>query len=57
MVSKILNGLSVELTLLRLGDEAICMELLKDFLDMLLVEGHVSRVDVDVVWIYYYVNI
>ena len=47
----------MELTLLRLGEEAVCMELLEDFSDMLLVEGHVSRVDEDVVQVYYNANI
>ena len=36
-------------SLLRFGKEAICMELPEDFLDMLLVGGHVSRVDEDVI--------
>ena len=39
----------MELTLLRFGKEAICTELPEDFSDMLLVGGHVSRVDEDVV--------
>ena len=47
----------MELTLLGLGEEAVCTELLEDFLDMLLVEDHVSRVDEDVVQVYYYANI
>ena len=45
------------LTLLRLGEEAVCMESLEDFLDMFLVGGHVSGVDEDVIQVYYYVNI
>ena len=49
MVTKILGGFSVELTLLGLGKEAVYTESPKDFLDMLLVGGHVSRVDEDVV--------
>ena len=57
MVTKILSGFSVELTLLRLNKEAVCTELLEDFLDMLFVGGHVSRVDEDVVQVYYYANI
>ena len=40
-------------SLLRFGKEAICMESLKDFPDMLLVGGHVSGVDKDVVQVYY----
>ena len=47
----------MELTLLGLGEEAICVELLEDFLDMLLVGGHVSGVDEDVVQVYYNTNI
>ena len=47
----------MELTLLRLGEEAICAELLEDFSDMALVGGHVSRVDEDVVQVYYNINI
>ena len=47
----------MELTLLRLGEGAVCMELLEDFSDMLLMEGHVSRVDEDVIQVYYYANI
>ena len=39
----------MELTLLGLGEEAVCTELLEDFSDMLLVGGHVSRVDEDIV--------
>ena len=39
------------------GEEAICMESLEDFLDMLLVGGHVCRVDEDVIQVYYYANI
>ena len=57
MITKILDGFGVELTLLRLGKEAVCMESLEDFLDMLLVEGHVSGVDEDVVQVYYHINI
>ena len=47
----------MELTLLGLGEEAICAESPEDFLDMLLVEGHVSRVDEDVIQVYYNANI
>ena len=47
----------MELTLLRFGEEAVCMESPEDFLDMLLVRGHVSRVDEDVVQVYYHINI
>ena len=47
----------MELTLLGFGKEAICMELLKDFLDMLLVRGYVCVVDEEVVLVYYNVNI
>ena len=47
----------MELTLLRLGEEAVCMESPEDFSDMLLVGGHVSRVDEDVVQVYYDTNI
>ena len=54
---KVLSGFGVELTLLRFGKEAICMESLEAFLDMLLMGGHVSGVDKDVVQVYYNVNI
>ena len=47
----------MELTLLRFGEEAVCIEFPEDFLGMLLVGGHVSRVDADVVQVYYYANI
>ena len=47
----------MELTLLRLGKEAVCTESLEDFSDMLLVGGHVSGVDEDVIQVYYYANI
>ena len=47
----------MELTLLRLSKEAVCAELLVDFSDMLLVGGHVSGVDEDVVQVYYNANI
>ena len=47
----------MELTLLGFDEEAICAELLEDLLDMLLVKGHVSRVDKDVVQVYYHANI
>ena len=47
----------MELTLLRLGKEAVCAELPEDFSDMLLVGGHVSRVDEDVVQVYYDTNV
>ena len=47
----------MELTLLRLGKEAVCMELLEDFSDMLLVGGHVSGVDEDVIQVYYDTNV
>ena len=47
----------MELTLLGFGKEAICVELLEDFSDMLLVRGHVSGVDEDVVQVYYNANI
>ena len=42
----------MELTLLGLGEEAICAELPEDFSDMLLVGGHVSGVDEDVIQVY-----
>ena len=57
LITKILSGFGVQLTLLRFGKEAICAELLEDFLDMLLVGGHVSRVDEDVVQVFYNANI
>ena len=57
MITKILDGFGVELTLLRLGKEAVCVKSSEDFLDMLLVGGHVSRADEDVVQVYYYANI
>ena len=41
-----------KLTLLGLDEEAVCAELLEDFLDMLLVGSHVSGVDEDVVQVY-----
>ena len=47
----------MELTLLRFGKEAICVESLEDLSDMLLVGGHVSGVDEDVVQVYYNANI
>ena len=47
----------MELTLLGLGKEAVCTELSEDFLDMLLVGGHVSRVDEDIIQVYYNANI
>ena len=47
----------MELTFLKLGEEAICAESSEDFLDMLLVGGHISRVDEDVDQVYYYANI
>ena len=47
----------MELTLLKLGKEAVCAESLEDFLDMLLVRGHVSGVDEDVIQVYYNANI
>ena len=47
----------MELTLLGLGEEAVCMESLEDFSDMLLVGGHVSGVDENVVQVYYNTNI
>ena len=47
----------MELTLLGLGEEAVCTELLEDFSDMLLMGGYVSGVDEDVVQVYYNVNI
>ena len=47
----------MELTLLRFSKEAIYTESLEDFSDMLLMGGHVSRVDKDVIQIYYYTNI
>ena len=47
----------MELTLLRFDKEAICTELPEDFSDMLLVRGHVSRVDEDVVQVYYNTNV
>ena len=47
----------MELTLLGLGKEAICVESPEDFSDMLFVGGHVSRVDEDVVLVYYDTNI
>ena len=47
----------VKLTLLRFGEEAVCMESLEDFLDMFLVGGYVSGVDEDVVQVYNYTNI
>ena len=47
----------MEHTLLGFGEEAICVESLKDFLDMLLVGSHVSGVDEDVVQVYYNANI
>ena len=47
----------MELTLLGLGEEAVCAESPEDFLDMLLVGGHVSGVDEDVVQVYYNTNI
>ena len=37
MVTKILSGFGVELTLFGLGEEAVCAELLEDFSDILLV--------------------
>ena len=39
----------MELTLLRLGKEAIYTESPENFSDMLLVGGHVCRVDEDVI--------
>ena len=47
----------MELTLLGLGKEAICTESPEDFSDMLLVGGHVSRADEDVIQVYYNANI
>ena len=47
----------MELTLLGFGKVAICTESLEDFSDMLLVGGHVSGVDEDVVQVYYNANI
>ena len=47
----------MELTLLRLGEEAVCVELAEDFSDMLLVGGHVSGVDEDVIQVYYDTNV
>ena len=47
----------MELTLLGLGEKIICTELPEDFSDTLLVGGHVSRVDEDVIQVYYYANI
>ena len=47
----------MELTLLRLGEEAVCTELPEDFSDMLLVGDHVSRVDENVVQVDYNANI
>ena len=47
----------MELTLLGLGKEAVCIESPEDFLDMLLVGGHVSRVDKDVIQVYNDTNI
>ena len=47
----------MELTLLGFGKEAVCVESPEDFLDMLLVGGHVSRVDEDVIQVYYNANI
>ena len=52
-----LGGFGVELTLLRLSKEAVCIESLEDFSNMLLVGGHVDRVDKDVIQVYYYTNI
>ena len=43
----------MELTLLGLGKEAVCAESPEDFSDMLLVGGHVSGVDEDIVQVYY----
>ena len=56
-MAKILGGFGVELTLLGLGEEAVCAELPEDFLDMFLVGGHISGVDEDVIWVYYNANI
>ena len=42
MVTKVLGGFGVELTLLGFDKEAVCMESPEDFSDMLLVGGHVS---------------
>ena len=39
----------MEFTLLGFGEEVVCMELSEDFLHMLLVGGHVSRVDENVI--------
>ena len=47
----------MELTLLGLGEEAVCMESPEDFSDKLLVGGHVSGVDEDVVQVYDDTNI
>ena len=47
----------MELTLLELDEKAICVELLKDFSDMLFIGGYVSGVDEDVIQVYYYANI
>ena len=47
----------MELTLLRLGEEAVCVESPENFSDMLLVGGHVSGVDEDAIQVYYYANI
>ena len=47
----------MELTLLGLGEEAVYAELSEDFSDILLVGGHVSGVDEDVVQVYYDTNV
>ena len=47
----------MELTLLVFGKETICVESPEDFSDMLLVGGHVSGVDEDVIQVYYNANI
>ena len=47
----------MELTLLEFDKEAVCAESLEDFSDMLLVRGHVSGVDEDVIQVYYNTNV
>ena len=57
LVTRVLGGFGVELTLLRFGKEAVCAELPEDFSDILLVRGHVSGVDEDVIQVYYNANV
>jgi len=49
MIAKVFYRVQVELTLLWFGEEAMQLETVEHFLDMLLVGLHILRVDEDVI--------